>query len=1465
MSIYSNKDFTLSKKEVVQFGEYPVTKNSNIGQSKYTSSNSLIPGAYVEFGEYEKTTKEIGMDSEYNPSEVDILQSTNSGDNVEDNQNVGNNDIISENLEFNDYQIIDSNTNNLDITYQTNETTENTQGLKTLYGESNNYSPIAYEFNGNTIDNGSHTYDEYQSTTKIEPLEEGFDEINFKENTPIFEESLIKKNETNLDINEYQSFEPIIELNNNIKNIETSIYESDNNYYGLNIDMNYSTKDNLTNSIPIMETNEQFDIGGFQINEQMIGTSDSIDTVQIASSTLSNDFKEDKNSWFYDSNAPIIETMSFNEANFTSSTPLQETNISSEGYEIAGPYFETSIDDNNYQANEKYGKAVTSFDDTYKDSESYIEKGTTHDEKAYQITEPYFETSTILNTIYQVSEPYVESTEIEGNQAFEPYVENEISFDNTVYQTPETEISKIIDYNNFSMNSSQVIDSNVYLSNEQNIETGKTFDEKMYRKDESYTDINKKYDDISNQFDDFEAKEAYPDITYTIEDTSSPKDKITDDISKGYKEFDYASYQLNEPYKEMYSTIDTTKYQSKDLYGETDELFKSYNVDENQDKVLNKFNSSNHLEANPLTEKNTTYDEIPFKVNEPYFETATTIDTTSYQINEKEEETINDTTYKIKEPYAATAFDDSIYKTSEPYFEALASIDNTQTSFENPKNDYQSKEQYFEVESNNIMSQENEPYFESSISNDNKVYQISDLYGEYATKISDIDYQSIKPYTKGNIGLEVNEYQKAGSHIETKPSFNISNSKKNTSKLNVNIISTFDFNKYTNIESGIDTTSTLETTDYLTNSQNFDISYLSSTLKKEKNSKTASYESRKAIGLETFETNEYPGNEIYDMTDNFITSEYKKFSLNIEPISKFSEKKIDKTSNLQYLDNKTNDTIGTYHITEPIESNFNYNDAMTSKPRFEKSPYQELKPSLETISTIEATTSTTSTPPFEKYNPSFDFNALGIEIPTTENTSLKAKEPITKETTFETNPEFDFTSYITSKPFDKIEKNNQRAISSDVKITNISPEYKSKTYKVKNQSVKTGIDNQNIGAIYNYDLGAGYNMYKTATSKKSQQKIENDLAFPTKYTIIKTSSKPVKTSTTTTFLQNTPSYDTYGIYKDYQTIQNLKTTTFPKKKIVTSVVTVPTKTEIKTEYLLGPKISSHSKPVNIISYTKPKIESPPIPDILPNPIIPSLLETGETFGELIHSKKEKNTQSAYSPTYTQTFIKSSSPISLVPQPKVSMVPPISLVPPISMVPKPKIIKKIKKLEPIIIKIPKIQKVYVPKKKKVYIPNKKKIYINKPSSSASFNQQISYIPKPSLSVTKNSSIISNVPKTLSIVPLSSTYNYIENTIPVKSYSPFPALSTYPLKNYSEHKILKYNQNVISQIPNMNGIIPIQPSSQIPSNKYSNRTYVTPNYTLSNIYSGSSVNSSKSKNILNFIGNKYASRTYQARKL
>ena len=78
MDTFKN-DNSSTKRGGAQFGEYPATKKVNTAQSNSAKSNNPTQEINAEFGEYQKTTNEIGMDFDNNPSGGDILQATSSG------------------------------------------------------------------------------------------------------------------------------------------------------------------------------------------------------------------------------------------------------------------------------------------------------------------------------------------------------------------------------------------------------------------------------------------------------------------------------------------------------------------------------------------------------------------------------------------------------------------------------------------------------------------------------------------------------------------------------------------------------------------------------------------------------------------------------------------------------------------------------------------------------------------------------------------------------------------------------------------------------------------------------------------------------------------------------------------------------------------------------------------------------------------------------------------------------------------------------------------------------------------------------------------------------------------------------------------------------------------------------------------------------------------------------------------
>ena len=78
MDTFNNND-SLTKGRGAQFGEYPATKKVNTAQTNFAKANNSTQGINTEYGEYQKTTNEIGMDSDNNLSGGDILQATSSG------------------------------------------------------------------------------------------------------------------------------------------------------------------------------------------------------------------------------------------------------------------------------------------------------------------------------------------------------------------------------------------------------------------------------------------------------------------------------------------------------------------------------------------------------------------------------------------------------------------------------------------------------------------------------------------------------------------------------------------------------------------------------------------------------------------------------------------------------------------------------------------------------------------------------------------------------------------------------------------------------------------------------------------------------------------------------------------------------------------------------------------------------------------------------------------------------------------------------------------------------------------------------------------------------------------------------------------------------------------------------------------------------------------------------------------
>ena len=287
MDTFTNKDFSLSKGGGAQFGEYPATKKVNAAQSNSSKSNNVTQEVNTEFGEYQKTTNEIGMDSDNKNLGGDILQATSSGVTLGNfgatttkitdlNTQYGAsfdafNANTSDKFNLGDFQTSDYTTNNLeelgvDVLQQTssaetfldsNTLTKNTPN--TNMDSAQNFDFSAYQ--GNEVDNtAGFDFNEYQVTQKDpdpnqilhQSIEPGF------ETNPTTETGSIQTNNQFNDINakteNYQDFDLEAYLKTEITGDNESNLKNTQNL------------DNQTNG-PILDKIPDFDTNEFRINE----------------------------------------------------------------------------------------------------------------------------------------------------------------------------------------------------------------------------------------------------------------------------------------------------------------------------------------------------------------------------------------------------------------------------------------------------------------------------------------------------------------------------------------------------------------------------------------------------------------------------------------------------------------------------------------------------------------------------------------------------------------------------------------------------------------------------------------------------------------------------------------------------------------------------------------------------------------------------------------------------------------------------------------------------------------------------------------------------------------------------------------------------------------------------------------------------------------------------------------------
>ena len=228
----------------------------------------------------------------------------------------------------------------------------------------------------------------------------------------------------------------------------------------------------------------------------------------------------------------------------------------------------------------------------------------------------------------------------------------------------------------------------------------------------------------------------------------------------------------------------------------------------------------------------------------------------------------------------------------------------------------------------------------------------------------------------------------------------------------------------------------------------------------------------------------------------------------------------------------------------------------------------------------------------------------------------------------EYNTNMDYTDYTAGSPTFDSSSTLQNYETNDYQSINEINNVTSTPYETSNQTLDGGFNFTDLNQ--NYDFGTintTFNEYNTNnTSTITQPNIESyDFSYQTPELTKETIATTTNTGLDLGFFETTPTFDTNTTFTDYPS---------------TSISDTITSYQVPS-----------TNPVNI-----------------PEPIIPSTLETGTTFGE-------------YTTTTSYNKDKFITPIDIIPNYNQTSLSTTTTIP-----------------EPITIKIPKIKKVYVPKKK-----------------------------------------------------------------------------------------------------------------------------------------------------------------------
>ena len=1125
----------------------------------------------------------------------------------------------------------------------------------------------------NSFPQGETTFGEYAATSSITGaqfspstygIQNGNMEFNvYQTSNNVYSDNYIQSNSANEDNNQFEEYQTT----------NSSSYE----YMagGDNIDTNYST--------PIETNDYQVSFGEYNINGISGGNYEGFNDTYDQSSVGYQVQNGNTNTYLDETNNLDFQS-EVNLENFGNEAQFGEYQITSNTDGIQSPY-SVSYDlpssySNTYQVNEQIGSSfeVNEYQSTQTTDNNYygaftngetfttstptFESNVNVDLERFKMNEPIFE-NTIQTTQYEASTSTIDY-QTAGYEASTPTIDYqtagyETSTPTVDYQTAGYETSTpSIDYQTAEYETSTpTVD---YQTAGYEISSSTVdYQTAEYEKSTPTTDYQTAGYETSTTTLDYQTSS---DIVGTTSYNISKGYQTTEPIVESTPSFDYGNYNASTPIESIgYQTSETTfennynvtNYQFEPYQGESTSLYQNYET--NDLKMMEQVDTASTLETNLYTENTQNYETNinleTFDQNQSKHPIDAFFESNSFE------------TYKPNEVYNVETNEYlGNYQKDSPILEELPTFDTILAS-DSYNNEYQNSNLTFEVDTTAFNTQTYETYtppveenINYNLTSDINTYTPTETLIENSGYNFGIDNYQIAEQTNVNYGYENN------ANLEYSQTIDINNNLQNETNIHYNeynnineplndTISSqnYESNIFQTFETGIDTTSTLNTTEaFITSSPSSEITPLYGS------EFNTTYQNNEILGLET--TNQdYISTPSFDITPNYQT-DYQDYKLTEQTT-------------------ETND----FEIT-PTASNFetatNYETTNYDTTLFDNNTYQT-----------------------NEYNTNMDYTQYTANSPT-----------------------FDSSS--------SLQETNDYQFLNEIKNVTSTP------YETRNQPLDGGLNFTDLNQ--NYDFGTTnttFNEYNTnITSTIAQPNIESyDFSYQTPELAKETIATTTNTGLDLGFFDTTPTLDTNTTFTDYPS---------------TSISNIITSYQVPS-----------TNPVNI-----------------PEPAIPSTLETGTTYGEYItttnYNKDKYITPINIIPNYNQTSISTTT-----------------------------------KPQPITIKIPKITKVYVPKKKIVYIPSKKKIYITKPNTNdntTSFieysnnpNIQSSYIPNNSTNVINTSQI--SIPKT-SIDQFPAVSSNVAQTTYIPSTSTVTTTPTImPQQNISQvpsiqmPKIIKYNNN------------------------------------------------------------------------